>query len=319
MIPVVRVITGSRLHFGLISVPTEPEASRAFGGVGLMVESPSVVVVAKPAAEWSAQGPRSDRALAFARHLGGGPFHIEVMECPPEHLGLGTGTQLGLAVAAAMFSATGQSYDLPDLARRLGRGQRSALGIHGFLQGGFLVEAGKGLGTSVAPLVARAHFPDHWRILLMLPQSLQGWHGQRERDAFTRLARDASSPATMDILCRLTLMSMLPAVHEADLATFSDALHEFNRRVGERFCSVQGGIYSHPTTAEHIAYLRAQGVHGVGQSSWGPCVFAVIEEDRAASLTSAVRRQFGINENEVVISRARNQPAMVEGCTDSTT
>ena len=150
-----QVTTGSRLHFGLFSLPasepTESAVDRLYGGVGLMVEEPSVIVRAEPAPSWSAHGPSKERALAVAQRivasgqwpLTTGHYSLGVDSCPPEHVGLGTGTQLSLAVAIAIAGAAGKKYiDVPEFANRLGRGQRSALGIHGFLQGGFLVEAG---------------------------------------------------------------------------------------------------------------------------------------------------------------------------------
>jgi len=319
----VRVTTGSRLHFGLFSLPRSQSAEpamRDFGGVGLMIERPAVVVRAEPAASWSVTGPCGNRALACAQQLVGSfanasfpsAFHIEVDTCPPEHVGLGTGTQLELAIAAAVMKAAAcEPIDIIQLAVRLGRGQRSALGIHGFVHGGLLVEAGKGPATAVAPLVAHARFPENWRIVLFLPPTDHAWHGRREREAFARLA-EQSSPASTDVLCRLTLLQMLPAVHEANLEAFGDALYEFNRRVGEMFRPAQGGVYSHPTTESLIDFVRSEGVQGVGQSSWGPGVFAVVAEDRAERVSRSVIARFGLEENATVITQARNRGATVE-------
>jgi predicted sugar kinase len=43
------------------------------------------------------------------------------------------------------------------------------------------------------------------------------------------------------------------------------------------FASVQGGSYNGLEVASTIATLQAMGVQGVGQSSWGPGVFAWFE------------------------------------------
>ena len=166
----IRVRAPSRLHFGLLSFPGMPcgpigkvktVSSRSFGGVGLMVQAPGVQVAVQPARNWSAEGPLADRAMAFARRLVETlkaanpapliPQHLVIETCAPEHAGLGTGTQLGLAVGRALALAWGlQDLEVEQIARRIGRGQRSALGIHGFSQGGFLVEGGKG-NSSEAP------------------------------------------------------------------------------------------------------------------------------------------------------------------------
>jgi len=310
--------TGSRLHFGLLRLDEGP---RRFGGVGLMIDEPAVRVSARLAPRWSAQGLCAERALGFARQwcqaVGSAEtFHVEVEACPAEHAGLGTGTQLGLATARALAEIGGAAgHDALDLARHVGRGARSALGIHGFAHGGFLVEGGKGAKTEVAPLLARVEFPEDWRVLLVLPHGLQGAHGASEAAAFDALAGAAQT----DALCRLVLLGMLPALHEHDLASFGDALHEFNRRVGEIFAPIQGGIYAHPRSAEIIHWLRRHGVPGVGQSSWGPAVFAIVDPDQGKRLLPAIQRELRLAAAEVRLTRAMNRGATVvrSGCASS--
>jgi beta-RFAP synthase len=228
----------------------------------------------------------------------------------PEHAGLGTGTQLGLAVAAALAEVAGLGK-LPaaELARRVGRGARSALGVHGFDHGGFLVEAGKVRSDAIAPLVARLDFPDDWRVVLMLPGDAQGLHGEGEVQAFLRLG---GGPSACDALCRLVLLGMLPALAEGDLPAFGEGLYEFNRQVGEMFRPVQGGAYAHPRTEEAVALLCRLGVHGAGQSSWGPAVFGVAgDEGQAQSAAARLRARFGLAPDEVLVTRAGNQGAAI--------
>lgn len=304
----VRVWAPSRLHFGLLSLAADggvwPDrhgratlAARRFGGVGLMVDRPGVQVRATPSNEWLAEGPLADRALEFARRWADGihqerpdqelpPQRLTIEQAPPEHVGLGAGTQLGLAVARALAETYGLNVDGPELARRVGRGLRSALGVHGFAHGGFLVESGKRGDEALAPFVARAAFPSDWRVVVALPREAPGLHDADEREAFVRLAGRPGATAHTDALCRLVLLGMLPALAEADLDAFGEALFDFNARVGEAFAAVQGGVYSGPGVTACVDFLRGQGVRGVGQSSWGPAVFAVVgDEDWAADLT----------------------------------
>src|SRR5262249_48804732 len=151
----------------LLSLPAnEASGVRQFGGVGLMVEQPGVRVSLQPAESWSAEGPMAGRALAYARKIAlslSSPhrFHLNVEASAAEHVGLGTGTQLGLAVARAVALACGhEKFGAVELACRLGRGKRSALGIHGFARGGFLVDGGKGPKSTIAPLIAHCDFPE---------------------------------------------------------------------------------------------------------------------------------------------------------------
>src|SRR5262245_58116256 len=175
-----RIRTPSRLHFGLLEPSGRADPwpdragqpvlpGRAFGGVGLMVEQPGLCVQAEPAAAWAAEGPLADRALTFAlrfaRSAGAGgqpgarpPLRLVVESAAPEHAGLGTGTQLALAVARAAAACWDLHFPVEELARRVGRGGRSGVGAHGFAHGGFLVDGGR-REQGLAPLVARVPFP----------------------------------------------------------------------------------------------------------------------------------------------------------------
>jgi beta-RFAP synthase len=303
----IAVRAASRLHFGLLS-PGDGEPwpdldgraalpARRFGGVGLMVEEPSVLMHIEPASFWTAAGPMDERALCFAHEFrnstpGLAPHAILVDRVPAGHSGLGIGTQLGLAVAKALAVATGHpDWGVLELARRVGRGRRSAIGIHGFEHGGLIVEAGKRGVEPVAPLLAREELPEPWRVLVILPQCGPGLHGAAEQMVFTGMKL---APAVTEALCRLVLLGMLPAIREGDCRVFGEAVYDFNARVGELFAAAQGGRYAHPRCAEVIAFLRVNGVVGVGQSSWGPALFAIVEDaDRAEHLAALVRDRYG--------------------------
>lgn len=322
----------SRLHFGLLNPwaggaapPAELSFSRGFGGVGLMVERPCVQLRIEPSASWGASGPLAARALAFAQRFALATRqeenerdfparHLRIEQAMPEHTGLGSGTQLGLAVASGLAASWGLQCDLATLARRVGRGLRSALGAHGFVHGGLLVEAGKRAAHRLAPLVAQLAFPEPWRLVLILAgkDCGDGIHGEREVQAFAQLATCPASPERIDVLCRLVLLGMLPALAERDLEAFGEAVYEFNRRVGEAFAPVQGGIYSSSQVAEMVAFARAQGIAGVGQSSWGPTVFAVAaDNDQAEFLAAQLRGHFGLVDDRVIVTPACNHGAQL--------
>jgi beta-RFAP synthase len=201
---------------------------------------------------------------------------------------LGVGTQLGLAVARALACATGrEEWDSVTLARHVGRGERSAIGVHGFARGGLIVEAGKGPGEAISPLVAHYTVPRDWQVLLLMPTDAGSWHGQRERSAFAQLQQLGPTPAETEQLCRLVLTGLLPALSAGHFDWFSAALYEFNARVGDIFAAAQGGRYGSPALAHMVQRLRALGVQGVGQSSWGPTIFAFVPAAEAARVRAA--------------------------------
>lgn len=311
----IRITAPSRLHFGLFHIPSEQDRHaavmpRQYGGIGLMIDKPGVEVSIASSKTWSANGPGADRALAFAQEfMRQNPdtqktFALTVERCAAEHVGLGTGTQLALAVAKALAIALDKpDWSAAELARRTGRGLRSAIGVHGFERGGLIVDGGRGLHSAVAPLVARHEFPSEWAILLLVPGMAQGIHGDQERAALAHLAKCQTDRAT-DALCRLVLLEILPALVERDLPAFGEALYEFNRRVGAMFSPWQGGIYAHPRTEALVSWLRNQGIKGVGQSSWGPAVFAIDTTEKVACLAEFARREETGANSEVFVCHA---------------
>src|SRR5437868_6920280 len=165
------IATGSRLHFGLLYVPGQTEASlpenaggmRSFGGAGLMIAEPALRLQAKRADVWSAEGPCADQIMAYAqscrRMVGENvcpPLAFRCRSLPARHAGFGSGTQLGMSVAKLVAEMSGiNDCPLKELARWVARGKRSAIGSHGFAQGGFLVEAGKRIDTELSTLICR--------------------------------------------------------------------------------------------------------------------------------------------------------------------
>src|SRR6516165_10651895 len=112
--PRLYVRTPSRLHFGLLG--WGPQARRQFGGLGLMIESPGITLSAEPAGSWGAAGPLAARVVRLLQSLPPRlaeagirvqPVQIAIRSAPAEHVGLGVGTQLSLAVACALLRMAG--------------------------------------------------------------------------------------------------------------------------------------------------------------------------------------------------------------------
>jgi beta-RFAP synthase len=197
------------------------------------------------------------------------------------------------------------------LAQRVGRGARSALGIHGFARGGFLIDGGKSRPDVVGTLAARADFPADWRMLLVTPESRPGLAGSAEIDAFGKLP--GMSGATCDHLCRIVLAELLPAVLEADFKACGEALYEFGENVGEYFAPVQGGVYADAEMAELVAHLRQRGVRGVGQTSWGPTIFALCSNaNEAAALVHDLAECGRWNDCRMCLAAPLNTGAAIE-------
>lgn len=286
----ITVRTGCRLHFGLLA--NQPQSGRSFGGAGLMIDSVgSTVVVRQDEADFRiadssvCRGRVEEFVTAYLQacpeDVRPSGFVVDVEEAVPQHVGLGSGTQLGMAIAQALSLWTRDcAADAPTLGGRVGRGGRSALGIYGFSQGGFLVDGGKLRPAGVAPLVARVDFPANWRIVLATPKEDAGLSGDAEVRAFSQLP-----PMPVSItaeLCRILLMELLPSVVEADFDRCGESLFCFGRTVGEYFRPAQGGVFASRRMEDLCGHLRRLGVRGVGQTSWGPTLFVLCRHDAAA-------------------------------------
>jgi beta-ribofuranosylaminobenzene 5'-phosphate synthase len=245
----------------------------------------------------TAGGPSNERALRFAASLLSAyrlecGAHLEIESVIPEHAGLGSGTQLALAVSAALIRLFGREGELGSLASVTERGARSGIGLGAFEQGGFLVDGGRARHTKVPPIICRQRFPESWRVILIMDGERDGLSGEGERTAFEKLP--PMTPEISGYLCRLVLMQILPALVEQNLTGFSRAIAVIQTIVGDYFAEFQGGRYSSPAVAQALDWFRERGVEGVGQSSWGPTGFALVESAveasklvREASLSSA--------------------------------
>ena len=276
------VTAPARLHFGMLDPAGVGE--RRFGGFGVGIEFPRVVVAVGPTGSQSrdeliVSGPQAQRAEAFARrarsHLGiGGGIEVNVLEAIPPHMGLGSGTKLGLAVARALAGLAGISAGPEQLAVASGRGARSSVGAWTFAAPGLVVEAGVPDGDELSPLVARFEMPEGWRCVLALPTGAEGLSGDAEARFFGHL-RESAPPEPR--VSRLLLTELLPGLLAGDIEEFGAALTEIQREMGSIFAARQGGVF-HPRAAPVVDALHELGVGAVGQSSWGPSVYGIVDD-----------------------------------------
>ena len=289
----------ARLHFGVLDL--RGDLGRRFGGIGAAVPAPSLLLEARPAAELKAEGPDGARALEFARRFARYHdidlrLHFCIHRAIPAHAGLGSGTQLALAVARASAELSGLPTEVTALARAVDRGRRSGVGTWTFAHGGFVLEGGRtpeGNGGvegddagRVAPLLARMPLPAAWRCVVAVPRGKPGLTGDDEAAAFARLPPPGARE--VERVAHLVLMQLLPALAEADLTGFGAALGEVQRITGGWFAPAQGGVFAPGETRDLVERLRDWGAVGVGQSSWGPAVYGIVA-DAAASQALAQR------------------------------
>jgi len=317
----VEVVAGSRLHFGLFSFGKR--AAREYGGLGVMVESPQVAVRVVPSDCLDCAGPRSGRAREFAglwkESVGFEaelPCRIQVDACPVDHIGLGTGTQLALAVGAALSRFFEVRTPAPaELSRRMRRAERSAVGTYGFEYGGLVVEAGRGGQDALSPLLANIKLPESWRWVLLCPgeaaqAQARGLFGQAEQSAFDALP--AVPEEIRERLLREALDHLAPAAQSGDFAAFAESVFRYGYEAGLCFAEQQGGAFASRRLAKIVDMLRGWGVRGVGQSSWGPTLFAACPtEESAHELADKLRREPATSDLEIIVTATRNRGASI--------
>jgi beta-ribofuranosylaminobenzene 5'-phosphate synthase len=317
-----RVSTGARLHFGFQNLSLAHE--RLYGGLGVALDEPRTALsVGRTEGVEAPDDITAEYARRAVDHLGVDGARVEVESAIPRHAGLGSGTQLALAVSTGVARAHDLTPAPREAAPALDRGGRSGVGVGTFESGGFVVDAGhpterfttdrppRGQWT-VPPTVARHDVPADWRFVLATPDVGPGRSGDEE-DASMRAVVSQAEPDVADEVGTLVLHSLLPALLSADITGFGGALAELGRLNGAWYAVEQGGLYRPPVGAVVDELSDDPAVAGVGQSSWGPTVWAATDAERADAAESAAADALAAAglDGDVRVVAARNEGATV--------
>ncbi|MFB6177029.1 MAG: beta-ribofuranosylaminobenzene 5'-phosphate synthase family protein [Halobaculum sp.] len=320
------VETGARLQFGFQNLALAHE--RLYGGVGVALAEPRLVLTAERAEETVGDAPVESYLDAVVDLLDVPGARVTVEESFERHAGLGSGTQLALSALVAVARAYDRDVDPRARAPALGRGGRSGVGVATFERGGFVVDAGHPTerftadrpadgNWTVPPVAARHPIPDDWRFLIVVPDAEPGRAGEGEESSI-RAVVESADPAVADRIAGVIARRLLPAVAEGALDRFGSAVREMGRLNGTWFADEQGGVYR-PPVGDLVAELAdAPAVAGVGQSSWGPAVYAVTDAERADAARAAGRAALdsaGVD-GDVRVVAGRNRGATVEAESD---
>ena len=307
----VSVFAPARLHMGFIDLGGT--LGRQFGSIGVGVNEIATRLNISGADELDATGPSSERAAKYARIIAEKlgldcRLSIRIHEAIPAHIGLGSGTQLALAVGMGIARFHGLDLGVRDIAKLIERGGRSGIGIAVFEQGGLVVDGGRGADTDTPPLLSRMEIPPAWRFILVFDRRGQGLHGKQEVDAFKTLPPFPVAETAR--LCHLLMMQALPALAEGDINGFGSVITELQNAVGDHFAPAQGGRFTSPEVGLALVWLQQQGAVGLGQTSWGPTGFCMVENpEHALLLSSQVGQLFdGL---DFLVATARNQGAEI--------
>lgn len=313
-----RVSVGARLHIGFLNLSLERE--RLYGGIGLATAEPRTVVSAataeRVACEVEEARPLVQQVVDILDVPGAS---VQVEEALPRHVGLGSGTRLALAVLWAIAEAYDRRPRLRERAPLLGRGGRSGVGVATVDRGGFVVDIGHpsaaftphppDRGDWTVPAVGiRRSIPSEWRFVIVMPEAPAGRSGPSEDDAMRSVVRSAD-PSISDQVARSLLEKVVPGLATGAPETFGAGAEEIDRANGEWYADVQGGVYRNPA-GQLIATLREQpDTAGVGQSSWGPAVWAITDASSAGTVEATAWEaldDLGLG-GQVVVTQGSNE------------
>jgi len=348
----VTIITPSRVHLALIDL--NGSLGRLDGGVGLSLSHPGFRITAQRAHETDIAGPdestqRAKEVLELLREkYAVGHAEIEIEESIPAHVGLGSGTQLSLAIAQAMCKLYAIDLSHQEMALTAGRGGTSGIGVAAFSQGGFIVDGGHRFsarapsqagmpvppddagsmlapplpgrdektsflpssasrGIEPPPVIARYDFPD-WDVLIAVP-NCRHISGEEEVTLFQALCPLPLND--VQALSHIILMKLLPALVQRDLKTFGEAVDQI-QNIAWKKVEVKE---QDPIVRQVMAFLRDNGAHGVGLSSWGPAIFCFGEDLRALEAKTRAFLADTKAGGTCFLTRANNTGAMVESVT----
>ncbi|MGZ7134753.1 MAG: beta-ribofuranosylaminobenzene 5'-phosphate synthase [Methanobacterium sp.] len=323
--------TPSRLHLTLIDL--NGSTGRIDGGVGLTTEKPSLILQAETLdkdieicfenkhlskylmKEYTEKIETSaKRMLEFLKIPSG--FRFVVKEIYPAHSGLGSGTQISLAAGKSILKLNNRDMPAYEIAKIVGRGGTSGIGVIAFDKGGFIIDGGHRIDEKPdflpssasqappAPLIARYDFPEEWKIIIAIPNVPAGASGPKEVNIFQKYC--PISLSEVQKLSHILLMKMMPAVVEKDISSFGDSINQI-QSVGFKKIEVE---LQNPLIHNLIENMRSAGAAGVGMSSFGPTVYAITDND-SKEIERAARNTMGDIGGELIITKAQNNEAVI--------
>ncbi|MHA1144091.1 MAG: beta-ribofuranosylaminobenzene 5'-phosphate synthase [Candidatus Helarchaeota archaeon] len=286
------VKTPSRLHFSLIDL--NGSLGRVDGGIGVALNYPNVVIEIEPSENSHFEiSARKNQSLIqelvekiiqnFDIHHG---FHLHVKEQIPNHVGLGSKTQLCLAIAYAISRMIQRTPNIKELARMTSRGGTSGIGVNIFQKGGFVLDAGHSYGNgleknsflpssaSIAPpppILFHSTLPEDWLFVNAIPYLGRDIHGKEEVNIFQTSC--PISDEEVGKVCRIILMRILPGIKTNSIELFGRGLTEL-QNVGFKKLEVD----LQPELIKNLIRFNLEnGAHGAGISSFGCLTYGIVK------------------------------------------
>ncbi len=298
----IRITAPCRIHLSLID--ENGYTGRVDGGIGLMLDQPNVVLeVTNSAPEFAIECDRyyresvhviNEKASKIFKlfQISNKNFHFHLKRYYPSHVGLGSKTQLSLAIGTAIAKLKDMKIPVEEITKMVERGGTSGIGWRGFETGGFILDGGHDFGdgkekedflpSSAATLVkpaltiSRYDIPENWRFVLVIPDVRPGANGDEEAEIFkkyTPIPREEVNEVSHQIL-----MKVLPGILKNDLKCFGEGLIRI-QNIGFKKIEIN---LQNQIVRDILKFFEDNGVKAYGMSSFGPSVIAITDSDLEA-------------------------------------
>ena len=247
-------------------------------------------------------------------------FRITVKSQIPDHVGLGSTTQLYLAITKGIAELNQSCPTTTELADICGRGGTSGIGVSVFESGGFILDGGHSFGkgkekqsylpSSVskakpAPILARYDLPSSWWFVCVVPGMGPKIYGSDEVNIFQKYCPIPLGET--EKTSHLILMKILPSIIEGDIESFGSGLEEM-QQVGFKKIELelQGSLI------KGLIDKLSKDSYGSGMSSFGPTVYALASGiNHARELEESVKEFLMDKPYELFYSNVDNKGTQV--------
>ncbi len=300
----------ARLHLGFINLNFNK--NRDFGSLGLTIDGFNTIIELEESKKFEIIGKNVSRASRilelFTKICDLRPAKLNIKNCIPEHVGLGSGTQLALSIATILFHFSNKEPDIEYFAKLSNRGQRSSIGINCFKSGGFLVDAGRRRHSDMlSPIIFHETWPKSWLIILITEPAKQGLFGQKEIQEFQKMGNNKKLTTSEN--CEALVTNIIPSIIEQDFEMFCHGIQIIQNNTALKFSRAQGGMFTSDKISKIFNMLEKNGIKGYGQSSWGPSSFIFCRNsDHRNEVLEIVKNEIKrLNFSELKICEVRGQ------------
>jgi len=330
----IRITTPCRIHLSLID--ENGYTGRVDGGFGICLDRPNVVFEAtNNAEEFKIEAHKYYREsievineqaskIFKAFNISNKNFHFNLKRYFPSHVGLGSKTQLSLAIATAITKLKDiNTVTVKELTKLVDRGGTSGIGWRGFEKGGFILDAGHEFGkgkeketflpssaskfADPALTILTHPIPDHWRFVLVIPNVKKGAFGDEEVSIFQSHA--PIPKVEVNEISHQILMKVVPGIIKNDLKCFGEGLKRI-QNIGFKKIEID---LQHEIVKSVLNFFNKYGLKAYGMSSFGPSVVGITESDLEANkLLKAVQIHLKSNNGHIYICKPNNCGAKIE-------